>query len=189
MVFKNSFTYHNFDKLCDLSIHLLPHVTLWNIHWNIRDLPGRKEWGFMDVNDVSFGLEFLYNYFAGFYMIFVPWMVMYYTFILFFSWNRIISKGYNCLILHEINNGRYISKIYKKKGERYAKLMYIVQQLIYVHLFALVTLPGFFFKWYSTANLLLYVILAFYFGSTYYIDYFAKKYEITLETLDSIEEA
>jgi len=53
----------------------------------------------------------------------------------------------------------------------------------------LVTMPGFFYKYYAVVQLSIYIILVFNNGAAYYIDYFSKKYELNLQELDTLEQS
>ena len=51
--------FHDLDKMAGSSFHFIPVLLSWNIHWNIRGMPGRKEWGFYDPENIEFGLPII----------------------------------------------------------------------------------------------------------------------------------
>ena len=56
---KNMLVFHDLDKMAGSSFHFIPVLLSWNIHWNIRGMPGRKEWGFYDPENIEFGLPII----------------------------------------------------------------------------------------------------------------------------------
>ena len=159
---------------------------MWNIHWNLRGTQERADWGFMDVESIEFGWTFLFEYFGGFYTFFFIWFPIY-LIIIYGWWSLIIKNGYWWMIGYQFERGPLIAPLRKKKGEVVAVIGFIVQQYIYVTLFAIQTLPGFFFRWYSTIQLLFYTFLTIKNAGDYYIDYFAQNYETNLKQLDEID--
>lgn len=185
LTFRNSMVYHHFDKLSDLTIHLLPLVTMWNIHWNLRGTAERKQWGFMPVDDIEFGWQFVYEYFSIFYLFFFIWFPLY-LLIHYVCWTHIINNGYWCMILFQFERGPLISPIRAKHGDRVALVGFIVQNIIYVTLCSIVTLPGFLSRWYSLVQVLLHTFVTIKNGGDYYMLYFSENYESSLKQLDEI---
>jgi hypothetical protein len=114
--FRNSLIFHHLDKLTDLVIHLLPIVTMWNIHWNIRETAERKEWGFVDTNSFTFNLSFVWDMFYYFNIMYVSWASVYYLIILIVSRERIKQRGYWTLLQMSIDSSKFASKIRDKYG-------------------------------------------------------------------------
>ena len=85
------------------------------------------------------------------------------------------------MLQFQFERGPLILPIKKKWGDKIATLGFIVQQYIYVTLFAFVALPGFFFKWYLTFLLLFYTFIVIKNGGDYYIHYFSENYEIKIK--------
>jgi len=95
---------------------MLPMVTMYNIHWNIRDMPERKSAGFVDPSEFKFGLEFLMELFYYFNIMYFGWAMIYYFIILVVSRQKIKDRGYWTLLQMSIDNSKIASNLRDKYG-------------------------------------------------------------------------
>lgn len=188
-MFRNSLIFHHLDKLTDLVIHLLPLVTVWNIHWNIRDTPERKEWGFLDPNEIQFDFQFAKELFIAFNLIYVLWAVVYYSIILVIKRKRIEEKNYWTLIQMQVDLNKRATELKKTYGLWAAALFFGSKHYFYAMALGVLGLPGLFYRPYLFVQLVVYLFVVVKNGADYYIEYFSRKYELGLQELDKIAQA
>ena len=108
---KNKLMFHDLDKYAGATLHLMPALMFWNIHWNTRGMPGRAEWGFYDPELIQYDLNFLLDYFKVFWMYYIAYCIFYYSVILSY-WNYILENDYYCFLREQQEN---------KKGQKMMK--------------------------------------------------------------------
>jgi hypothetical protein len=185
LLVKNIIVFHDLDKLAGSCLHMFPSLLMWNIHWNIRDTPERKQWGFCDVSDITFTTDFVLEYYYGHLVYYLTWAAFYYT-ILNICWDHILKNEYYCFMIDELHRGKYVKECRIKFGSASAKILFAFKHYAYTLVFNLFMLPGFFSQTYSTFTVLFYFYVLIGRGGDYYINIFSKRYEETLQILDKL---
>lgn len=175
-LFKNMLVFHDFSKMTGALLHFAPTLTMWNIHWNIRGTAERAEWGFHNVDNEVFGLEFTATHFKHFMVYYLSWVVVYYPLIACLCWNYIHRNGLFSLIHEELYRGPFVAKANKKYGVNAGILALIVKHMAHAVVFAIILLPGYFIQSYCTLLTVSIIYLFFARGADYYIYYFPKNY-------------
>ena len=103
--------------MTDLLIHLMPLITIYNIHWNIRGTEYVELWGFIDPNEFQFGLEFLLECFVAFNLFYLSWAAVYYMIITGVCRSRIQRKGYWTLLKMQIDKSKKAIELREKYGQ------------------------------------------------------------------------
>jgi len=106
---KNIIVFHDLDKLTGSALHLFPLLQMWNIHWNIRGTQDRENWGFLNVDEISFDFQFIINYYISSMIFYFLWAAFYYA-TLYICWNHIREKEFYCLLMDELHRGQYVKQ-------------------------------------------------------------------------------
>ena len=132
-VFRNSFIFHHIDKLTDLVIHLLPLVTIWNIHWNLRNSESRQEWGFLNIEELKLDFQFIKDCIMAFNYFYIIWASFYYIFIMGIRRKRITEKNYWTLIDMQVDQNKFATKLKKNYGMWAAWVYFFSESLYLLH--------------------------------------------------------
>lgn len=188
-VFRNSFIFHHLDKMTDLIIHLLPLITMWNIHWSLRGTQEHKDWGFLEVENIHFDMTFVKDVFIAFNKGYITWAVLYYTVIMGICRERIQKRKYWSFFQMNTDNSKTGTNLKNKYGIWAAAVYFSAKHYLYCLIIGSVMMPGFFYKTYMAVEVVIYILLVVKNGADYYINYFSRKYELNLEQLDKIEKS
>jgi hypothetical protein len=183
LLVRNIIVFHDLDKMAGSVLHMFPCLIMWNIHWNIRDTPERKQWGFCDVSDFNFSYDLVLEYFYLHLYYYIPWAIFYYT-TLNICWDHILSKNYYCFMIDQLHRGKYVKECRIKFGSASAKVLFASMHYVYTSMFNLLLLPGLFSNVYFTGTILFYFYLLIKRGGEYYVNVFSKRYEESLKVLD-----
>jgi hypothetical protein len=186
-MFRNTFILHNIDKLTDLVIHMLPMITMWNIHWNLRDSKEAQEWGFYDPNQFEFGYEFLKQVFYVWNVNYFAWAFLYYSILLVIRRKYIKENDLGTLYDYASGKNKMAMKIGKKYGYTARIAVFVICHYVYTFCVMLTTIPGFFIKEFAYIQVLFYCVLVLRNGADYMI-YFTPSYQQKLKDLEKIEE-
>jgi hypothetical protein len=137
--------------MTDLLIHLMPCITVYNIHWNIRGTDEAKVWGFPDPEEFKFGFIFLSECFLAFNMFYFAWAAVYYFIITGICSSRIKRKGYWTLLHMQTDKSKVATDVREKYGQWASTLYFAVTHYLYGLIMGIISLPGFFFQPYLFA--------------------------------------
>lgn len=162
---------HDVDRLSSLLIHVVPLKFIWRLRWFPTDT---DEWGFNNVEttDVGFGEFFMTPiYFFLIHNIF-------YCIVIFGIKKKKLEEGkYDYSFKYMTGEGGAYNRLAKKLGKTKTKFVFILAiwlAFFVYNSFAYLCFISFYFH---TAWVALLVIVAAKNGASFYIDYFARKYE------------
>ena len=177
--------FHDLDKLAALSSHFMPFLIMWNIHWNTRDMPGRKEWGFYDPNQFEIGISLFIEYVIT-YIILYAIFATFYNSVLAIFWNKVKNYTFYTQFTERVQNPElFLLKTSKDSHILWLLFNYNLFHFVLMGLCAISVFPFIIFSKYAQTAYLFFVLwLVVKRGSKHYIDDFPSVYEKNLEKFD-----
>lgn len=178
--FRNSLVYHKIDFLTSLAIHAVPMTIMWHIRWITIPAQAQlneSERRFGQISHTETWNEFLYlnvYYPIGFYLI---WVTVYGLVNFVIAAERIKRRNYDSTYIY-FSRKPAIKKLLDKAGPFLAPIFFLGGHFAFFfisHIFAIIQ---FHFFWLNTLIMCTWLILSFWNGACFYMEYFAKKYEV-----------
>lgn len=176
--FRNQMVFHKYDNLTSLALHIIPNITLWNLRWTTMPyeatLP-ESERKFLAIN-TSFEFSKMFGFPIGYYFV---WAVFYFVVNFIISAKKIREKRYDNMFEYQ-RRIPWARKIIYRYGRRMSRLVFLgghMSWFLLAHIFAI---PTFYIYEWHTFLLILWLTWSIWNGSCFYMDYFSKKYELSL---------
>ena len=186
-LYRMMIVFHDLERTTSCYQHILPFLLFWNIHWNIRGTPERKEWGFYDADQIELNFSTILEYYGIFYLYYFGFFsVIFYTFVLAF-WDTIVKYDYCCFAVEMLTYEKGgLHKVYKEKGKIPALFRYLIIHVKGFTVYVTLTLICMYSYYIHNVCMIYMTYLLFSRGGGYYIDYFHKKYPILLQKMDEL---
>ena len=114
------------------------------------------------------------------------WLVIYFGINFVFAAKRIKARNYdNLFLLYSRQKGA--SSMLNLLGEKFAPVMFIVVHFSFFFITFVFSFIAYFSETANTFLILLWLTWSVWNGSCFYMDYFSKKYELSLERLEEVE--
>ena len=186
--FRNSLVYHRVDMLTSLAIHAIPMTLTLHIRWSTvldqADLP-LDEQRFAPLPDTETWDAFYDNFFAKPIQIYLVWLVIYGV------CNFCLTKDVLNYKLESSYSTFTASPAMQKKLENFPlpmPIIFLLAHFSYFLVLHLVSVLLFHCYWLNIVACIGWMLLSFFNGANYYMDYFSKKYETQLQKLSQLEE-
>lgn len=172
--------------MSSLALHLLPQIAMWNLRWYTIPqealLPADKR-HFVSIDpDAPFDVYKLVVVPLGFYYL---WVVAYYLINFYLAEKRIRTRNYQNMFHYYSKQAwfRDFMGKYTYPGVVFLAIHFFTWTLC--HCWALLC-----YKYYAvnTFAILLWLSTSIWNSAGYYFHYFSKKYELSLQRLDQVEQ-
>ena len=188
LAFRNSLVFHKIDMLESLSIHAMPMTLTLHIRWETIPLQASlplEEQRFAPLPDMSTWPLFFHNFFVTPYLIYFCWIVFYAIsqFVVTDKVNkREADSSYTTFAKH-------IDRVVPQSLCIIPKqLWFLFFHFLYFAVTHLIAVLLWHSYWLNMAVACFLLQWSVYQGACYYMDYFAKRYEMQLAKLDKLEE-
>ena len=184
--FRNQMVFHNYDNMSSLALHIFPIIVMWNLRWTTMSYEEKlpeSERKFMPI-DTSFDFYKFFVYPLGCYFM---WVTVYFTINFVVAAKRIRSRNYDNLFLY-YEKQPWARKVMYKLGPGMAPVIFITCHFIFFficHCASIICLYS--FQWH-TCCLLFWLLWSVRNASNFYMEYFARKYELSLQRLEEVEQ-
>ena len=183
--FRNQMVFHKIDNLTSLALHMIPQATMWNLKWITMDY--EKSLKPEDRNWLTLSDEIpLSRFFVGPLTVYFVWFVIYYMINFRIALERIRTRNYdNMLILYE--RQEWSRKMLHFLGKEKVGIMFFIIHFnffFWCHMFSIACYYSYYFH---TFAIIFWLSWSVWNGASFYMDYFAKKYEASLQKLKDVE--
>lgn len=186
--FRNQMVFHKMDNLSSLALHMLPQLITYNLKWytmpHEAELP-EKDRTFLQLSQPdSFNFMLMVALPVGIYLLHA---VIMYNINFVFAKKRIAERNYETMFNYFASQ-KSTAKLIYAFGEKNAALAFVGCQ---VSCFAGSLWLGWlnFFSFYcNTFFVCLWLTWSIWNASCFYMDYFAKKYEASMQRLEQLEQ-
>ena len=158
-----------------------------NLHWRTQYNDGRG-WKLYDAKKDTLSWDFVKTYYTAAVGVYLVWAFAYYILVYVILKNRISERNYITLANTHIKKNSEVGKYLMKLGPKYSGLMYVGTHFVCVFVIFTVTLISYFNAYFNVALFFIFSSISFWNGSTFYMDYFSKKYELNLQKLEELHE-
>jgi hypothetical protein len=183
--FRNSLVFHRLDYTVSLAIHAMPMLTTVQIRWwSMKYEAGlpEEQRKFAQIRTDITSEEYWDMMVWTPYKLYFIWMSVY-ALINFVICKRKI-KTQNYLTLYTMmKEWKSFGVLIKMFGKRFSPLIFIVTHFLFfsiMHLFAIVC---FHYEYVNKVYVIIVLLVAFKNGADFYMDYFARKYEQSIQAL------
>lgn len=184
--FRNQMVFHKFDNLTSLALHIFPNITIWNLRWTTMPyeatLP-ESERRFLQF-DSSFEFKKIFAFPLAYYF---AWAFFYYMVNFVISARKIKERNYDNMwtYYHAKEWSRKLIYLFGKPWGQLTFLFFHMLWFVLAHFFAI---PVLYFQSLHTFLLILWLTWSIWNGSCFYMDYFSKKYELSLQRLEQVQQ-
>ena len=182
--FKYRIVWHDIDTYSSFFMHLCPNITAWILRFHCKDrsrlngIPSVSQWDEWIASLDSFGKFKIFLYGVAFYF---AWAVIYSLLIFILLEERIERKNRQTLYSYALEHSGFMKfavKTFRTKGKkRTNQLIYLgyhaLNSILAIGVFSLII----FSKWITFGLMYAMLMKSVYTASTYYHEYFVKKYE------------
>uniref|UniRef100_A0A7S3CMA4 Glycerophosphocholine acyltransferase 1 n=1 Tax=Strombidium rassoulzadegani TaxID=1082188 RepID=A0A7S3CMA4_9SPIT len=184
--FRNQMVFHKYDNLTSLALHIFPQVTTWNLRWSTmpQEVGVAEELRRVTELDTTFSFKKFYLVPVSIYMV---WVSIYFIINFVVAAKRIRKRNYdNMFLLYE--KKEWAQKIMYKFGAGMAPFIFISAHMVFFilcHCFSILCFYSFEFH---TFCIVFWLTWSVWNGSCFYMDYFSKKYEQSLQRMELVEQ-
>lgn len=184
--FRNQMVFHKFDNLSSLALHIYPQLVTWNLRWFTMEyeltLPEDQR-RFVTL-DTTFSW---YRFIVIPTSLYFVWIFCYFLINFVFAAKRIRERNYDNMFNYYCQK-KWAHKILYQLGPKMAPAIFLS-----IHFaFFLVTHFGSIICMYSyefhTLSIVIWLTWSIWNASCFYMDYFSKKYEASLQRLEEVEQ-
>ena len=184
--FRNQMVFHKMDNLSSLALHMFPQLCLWNLRWHTipyeQTLP-EAERMFLDI-DTSFDVYKFFVYPLCFYFC---WVSVYFTINFVVAARRIRERNYDNMF-HYYANQKWSRDFMYRLGPSFAPIIFISAHFIFFFLCHCCSMLVLYSYPFATFCIVLWLTWSIWNGSCFYMDYFSKKYEASLQRLEEVQQ-
>ena len=177
--------FHSLDKMSSLALHLCPKVALWNLRWNTMPheakLPA-EERRFTDL-DTTFAVDKFFFAPVGCYL---AWLAAYWLLMFVLAKKRITQRNYDTLYAYYTRQP-WAANHLLGKHRRWATAIFLACHVTFFFACHLLSFLSFYSEIWATGSTLLYLTWSIWNASCFYMEYFAKKYQASLDKLDEVQ--
>jgi hypothetical protein len=181
--FRNQMVFHKMDNLSSLALHMFPQIATWNLRWHtLPHESALKESDRLYLNslDTSFNFKKFFVYPLAFYFL---WVSVYFCINFVISAKRIRERNYDNMFMY-YEKQKWARNVLYKLGAGFAPFIFISLHFIFFfmcHCASMLCLWSYYFHSFAIA---LWLTWSIYNASCFYMDYFSKKYEASLQRMD-----
>lgn len=184
--FRNQMVFHKFDNLSSLALHIFPQTCLWNLRWHTMPyeatLPPEKR-RFLDI-DTTFEWKKFFMVPMAYYSV---WIVMYYLINFKLAKKRIRERNYdNMFRYYKVQKWSY-NMIYVL-GAYWAPAVFLGIHFTFFMGCHIASFPTLYSFELHTFLICFWLTCSVWNASCFYMDYFSKKYELSLQRLEQVEQ-
>ena len=184
--FRNQMVFHKMDNISSLALHFYPQALFWSLRWNTMEMEESlpEDQRLFSKLDTSFDF---YKFFVYPIACWFVWVALYFIINFVVSAKRIRERNYD-------NMYGYYSRIawsrtlMNKCGEKLAPVVFVsilFGMFILCHCGSILCFYSFYFH---TFAILFWLTWSIWNASCFYMDYFSKRYEASLQKLEEIEQ-
>lgn len=181
--FNNSLVFHSIDHLTSLAIHVIPMVSVWNLRWST--LPNEKANEYYLDMDLDYSPPLL-QVIKDSTFTYLIWAVPYSALLFSIKYEKIKQRKYDCLFMYCAGLPVF-QPILDFGGRDRLPLIFMTGHFIYYISSVLIAYVCFHFFYLHSIWMLATLYISFWNGASFYMDYFAKKYQYSLEKLQQLE--
>ena len=174
LVLRNSFVPHSIEHITNLSIHILPSLTLWSIKTSecsdfVNSMVTMSIWDFC-MNSM---------------MVYIVWTVFYSLIIFYLTPERTERKGNLTMYKYIMENER-VHKSCGLLGESFRPVMFMGQHALGSFLLIVFAYFQLNYHWVHTSWVFFICCYGIWNGACYYIEIFSKRYEKDIHNIEKI---
>ena len=184
--FRNQMVFHKFDNMTSLALHMYPQVTLWNLRWFTMEyeltLPEDKR-TFLTL-DTSFSFQKFILIPVGIYIF---WIVCYFFINFVIAAKRIKERNYDNMFNY-YDKQKWAHNLMYKLGPKFAPVIFLSIHFgffLCTHLGSIICMYSYEFH---TFSIIFWLTWSIWNAASFYMDYFSKKYETSLQRLAEVEQ-
>ena len=179
--------FHKYDNLTSLALHAMPLICVWNLRWSTlpyeATLP-ESERRFVDL-DTSFDFVKFFVLPIAFYLC---WAFSYFMINFVIKAKKIKDKNYENIYTLYYKMG-WSKKLLQRYGKSTlaTKFTFIFYHIICFSVGHLWAIPQMWIGSFNTFCIILWNTWSIWNGSSFYMDYFSNKYELSLQKLEMVQ--
>ena len=168
--------------MTSLMLHVFPMLSMWNMRWYTMPyeatLP-EKERRFLDL-DTSYDTTKFFVVPFAFYLV---WVVIYFIIHFVVAKERIAKRNYDTMF-RSYAAKPHMYKLMCTFGKDFAPVLFIVFHLGFWFICHCASMLVFYSYWWHTFCILFWLSWSLWNAAGYYMDYFAKKYDLSLQLME-----
>jgi hypothetical protein len=192
MAFRNSMVFHDMDCITSMSIHAAPMLITHHIRWGL--IPQEESWPedqrkFSTISKDLTAESYFKLMLTNPLIFYFSWLICYAIVNFVISYEKIRSKNYNTLYLWFSQKPYWRAKIqlYEKwLGQWTGPIIFMFGHFIFfitTHCIAMVEFDNYYF---NVTMMTFYVGCSLWNGANYYMEYFSKRYESKLASIEAL---
>jgi hypothetical protein len=187
--FRNSLVFHKIDYVTSVGIHACPMALMWNLRHHLMPI----EHGLPDDQRVYVSLDEVFDVKDPLYdlvifptQFYLTWAAIYASINFIFQAKKIREKEYDTMYVY-YQSMNWSRKILNQFGKSFAPIIFMTLHFVYFFISHLLAILSLYYFWYCTIFMVTMMLMSVKNGSTFYMDYFSKKYEASLNQLEKLE--
>jgi hypothetical protein len=181
--FNNSLVFHSIDHLTSLAIHVIPMVSVWNLRWSTLPVETANEYYLNLPLDYS---PPIIQVISDAVLSYLVWAVPYCGLLFSIKYERIKERKYDCLFMYCAGLPVF-QPLLDFGGRDRLPVIFMTGHFVYYISSVLIAYVCFHSYYLHSLWMLATLYICFWNGASFYMDYFAKKYHISIEKLQQLE--
>ena len=188
--FRNSLVFHKIDMITDLGIHMVPVTAMFHIKWVTMQEqahlpPDQQRFSALKSNE-TVG-EYLLTMWLLPTATYLVWS-MSYSFINFVAKAKKIKRNNIQTLYRQFADLKGIQNWLKSKNLEMRPWIFMLGHFCLFQATSLLALIAYHCKWFNVLLMISYLTISAWNGANYYMEYFSKRYEKTLEQLQVLHD-
>ena len=188
--FRNSLVFHKIDMITDLGIHMVPVTAMYHIKWvtmlEQSDLPPEQQ-RFSALKSNEGITEYLLTMWVIPTATYLVWSASY-SFINFVFKAKKIKRNNIQTLYRQFEAMPAIQNYLKSKNLEMRPWVFMLGHFTLFQVTSLLALISYHCMWFNVILMVTYLTVSAWNGANYYMEYFSKRYEKTLQQLQELHD-
>ena len=182
--FRNQMVFHNVDNMSSLALHMFPALSMFNLHWNTMEyektLPISERKFLQYDKSKPLDLTQIFGIPVAVYLI---WIGLYFIINFVISAKRIRERNYDTMYIY-YEKKPWAKKLLDRKGIFRGPVLFLSFHFAFFFVCHCMAVLCFKFYWFNLISVMFWLTWSIWNSSCFYMDYFSKKYEASLQRMD-----